>query len=87
MSDSEDMNCRELVELVTGYLENTLPADDRLRLETHLEECPCCAEYGEQMRQTVGVLGRLPEESLSPESERELLKAFPRLAREPPEVT
>ena len=76
MSDSEDMNCRELVELVTGYLENTLSVADRLRLEAHLEECSYCAEYVEQMRQTVGVLGRLPEESVSPESERELLKAF-----------
>jgi anti-sigma factor RsiW len=76
MSDSDEMNCRELVELVTGYLENTLPAADRLRLEAHLEECPYCAEYVEQMRKTVGVLGRLPEESVSPESERALLEAF-----------
>jgi anti-sigma factor RsiW len=76
MSDSDEMNCTELVELVTGYLEDTLPAAERLRLEVHLEECTYCAEYVEQMRQTVDVLGRLPEESVSPESERELLEAF-----------
>jgi anti-sigma factor RsiW len=76
MSDNHEMNCKELVELVTGYLEGTLPADDRLRLEAHLGECPYCVEYVEQMRQTVSVLGRLPEESVSPETERELLEAF-----------
>jgi anti-sigma factor RsiW len=76
MSETDEMNCKELVELVTGYLENTLALDDRRRLEAHLKECPYCAEYVAQMRQTISSLGGLPEESVSPETERELLEAF-----------
>jgi anti-sigma factor RsiW len=70
------MACRELVEVVTDYLEGTLPAEDRRRLEQHLEECPYCEQYIEQMRETVAALGGLSQESMSPQARRELLEAF-----------
>jgi anti-sigma factor RsiW len=68
--------CRELVELVTDYLEGRLSAADRSRFEEHLDECDGCTAYVEQMRRTIEALGHIPEESLSPEAERELLAAF-----------
>ena len=34
MSDVTDLTCREMVELVTDYLEDALPAPDRVRFET-----------------------------------------------------
>jgi anti-sigma factor RsiW len=76
MSADGEMTCRELVELVTEYLEGTLPARDRVRFEQHVDECAYCGEYIEQMRLTVDALGRLSPESLAPETERELLGAF-----------
>jgi anti-sigma factor RsiW len=76
MSANDEMTCRELVEVVSDYLEGTLPADDERRLEAHLGECPYCMEYIDQMRQTIAALGRLPEDSLSPEARGELLDAF-----------
>jgi anti-sigma factor RsiW len=73
----EEMSCRELVEVVTDYLEDTLPDTDRVRLEAHLAECPYCEEYVAQMRETIEALGELPgTESLDPRTERELLEAF-----------
>jgi hypothetical protein len=42
----------------------------------HLAECEYCATYVEQMGQTIRTLGRLPEESLSPEARDALLEAF-----------
>ena len=48
-----DLTCRELVELVTDYLEGALPAHERARFEAHLGECEACAAYVEQMRTTV----------------------------------
>jgi anti-sigma factor RsiW len=54
------MTCQELVELVTEYLEGTLPGPDRQRFEEHLAECPHCVAYLEQMRITIGLVGRLP---------------------------
>ena len=48
-----DLTCRELVELVTDYLEDGLPAHERARFEAHLEECEACRAYVDQMRTTV----------------------------------
>jgi anti-sigma factor RsiW len=74
--EHDEMTCRELVEVVTDYLEGTLPAGDRERLEAHLAECPYCEEYIAQMRETVEALGGLPAEPLDPRREAELLEAF-----------
>ena len=76
-----EMPCRELVELVTDYLENRLSARDKARFEEHLAQCDACRTYLEQFRQTVRVLGRLPEESLSMEARDALLAAFKNWSR------
>jgi anti-sigma factor RsiW len=72
----DEMSCKELVEVVTDYLEGTLPDRDRVRLEAHLAECPYCEEYVAQMRQTIEALGERPAEPLDPSREAELLEAF-----------
>ena len=72
----EQLGCQELVELVTDYLEGALPEEERLRFEDHIGRCDGCEIYLEQIRQTVSLLGGLPDEALSPEAERELLEAF-----------
>jgi anti-sigma factor RsiW len=71
----EQLSCRELVELVTDYLEGALPDEYRLRFEDHIERCGGCRIYLEQIRETIVLLGR-PEDGLSPDAERELLEAF-----------
>jgi anti-sigma factor RsiW len=77
-----EMTCQELVELVTEYLEETLPGRDRARFERHLAGCPYCTNYLDQMRITIRVLGRLPEESLEPAARDALLDAFQDWKRE-----
>jgi anti-sigma factor RsiW len=72
----EQLSCQELVELVTDYLEGALPEAMRLRFEAHITPCDGCRAYLEQMRQTITLLGRMPEPALSPGAERELLEAF-----------
>jgi anti-sigma factor RsiW len=74
--DLPEMPCRELVEVITDYLEDRLSPVDRARFEAHLAECEVCRTYLEQFRQTIRVLGRLPEESLSAEARSALLDAF-----------
>ena len=74
--DLPEMPCRELVELITDYLEDRLSPVDRARFEAHLAECEACRTYLEQFRQTIRTLGRLPEESLSPAAREALLTAF-----------
>ena len=72
----EQLSCRELVELVTDYLEGALSPEDRLRFEDHIARCGGCQVYLEQIRQTIEALGHLPEEALTPDAERVLLQAF-----------
>ena len=70
------MPCRELVELITDYLEDRLSPVDRARFEAHLTDCEACRIYLDQFRQTIRALGRLPEETLSSEARNTLLSAF-----------
>jgi len=74
--EHDEMTCRELVEVVSDYLEDRLSERDRLRLEAHLAECPYCAEYVDQMRQTIAALGELPPEPVDPRQQEQLLEAF-----------
>ena len=70
------LTCREVVELVTEYLEDSLSRRDRRRFESHLAACHGCTAYLEQMRLTIEALGRVPETSLSPAARDELTRAF-----------
>ncbi len=71
-----DLTCRELVELVTDYLEERLPADDRVRFELHLTYCAPCVTYVHQMRQVLATAGKLTEDSIAAPARDELLRAF-----------
>lgn len=77
------MTCAEFVELVTAYLEGTLPADQRVAFEEHLALCPGCETYLEQFQTTIDLLGELPEESLSSPAREQLLDAFGAWRRTP----
>ena len=74
--DLPELPCRELVELVTEYLEERLSPDDRARFDAHLAACEACRAFLDQFRQTIRALGRLPEEALSVEARATLLAAF-----------
>ena len=68
--------CREFVELVTDYLEGTLPEPERARFEAHLAECDGCDGYLEDMRRLVGSLHAAPEPPVDPAVREALLSAF-----------
>ena len=70
------MPCRELVEVITDYLEGAMPARKRRLLEQHLTACDGCTAYVEQMRRTIETTGRLRAEDIPPELEERLLLAF-----------
>ena len=48
--------CRELVALVTDYLEGALSRGGRTRFEAHLAGCEHCTLYIEQFRETVRLI-------------------------------
>jgi anti-sigma factor RsiW len=70
------MSCRELVALVTEYLDGTMAHAERIRFERHVAVCPPCRAHLEQMRETIRASGALTEESISPQARDALLDAF-----------
>ena len=68
--------CRELVELVTAYLEGSLSRHDRARFDAHIAACEHCTEYLAQFRETLRLTGTLRESDVSPEAEAALLEQF-----------
>jgi anti-sigma factor RsiW len=74
--EREYLTCREMVELVTEYIEGTMPARERAIFEAHLSVCPGCTAYLDQFRQTISILGKLTEETIPAPARDELLKAF-----------
>ena len=70
------LTCRELVDLLTDYLEDALPPLERARVEEHLAVCPDCGAYLDQLRTTVALLGRLREDDAPEPVPEELLRAF-----------
>ncbi|MEU0794098.1 zf-HC2 domain-containing protein [Amycolatopsis sp. NPDC005961] len=70
------MNCDEFVELVTAFLDDALDPGTEARFIEHLALCEGCERYLDQFRTTIGELGRLPPETLSPETRDAVLTAF-----------
>ena len=75
---AEDLACREVVELITGYLEGELPRRQRRRLENHLAGCEHCDEYLHQMRATIAISGTLRVGDLTPAMRTDLLGLYRR---------
>jgi anti-sigma factor RsiW len=71
-----ELACKDVVELVTAYLEDGLAPADRERFEEHLVFCDGCDNYLEQMRVTIQVTGRVEAGTLPAELEERLLEAF-----------
>jgi anti-sigma factor RsiW len=57
MKLERELACRQVVELVTAYLDDALDPVDRERFEEHLVFCDGCANYLEQMRTTIRLTG------------------------------
>ena len=76
MAEHEHISCQEVVELVTDYLDQTLPPEDASLFEQHINFCDGCDWYLDQMRVTRTTAGRITEEQVPPEARDKLLTAF-----------
>lgn len=76
-----ELDCDELVELVTEFLDGALDDETERRVVGHLAGCDGCTTYVAQFRRTIAELGHLPAGHVAelPESARKsLLTAFRR---------
>ena len=55
------LNCQQVTELVTDYLEGRLSLGDNLLFQIHLAACTGCRAYLDQMRKTVATLGHVTD--------------------------
>jgi anti-sigma factor RsiW len=70
------LTCHEVIDILTEYLEDALPGEERRRVEEHLAGCDGCTAYLETMRETIRVTGMLTEEQIPVEQKEQLLEAF-----------
>lgn len=70
------ISCRELVELVTAYLDGALAPALHQRVEAHLEGCPYCVKYVEQIRITAQSVATAAQALESRPDRDALLAAF-----------
>jgi anti-sigma factor RsiW len=75
-TDWQELTCKELVELVTDYLEGALSPPERERFDQHLENCRGCRAYVEQIRSTVRLAGGLTEDIIPTHAKDALLQLF-----------
>jgi anti-sigma factor RsiW len=70
------LTCHEVIDILTEYIEDALPAEERRRVEEHLAGCDGCTAYLETMRETIRVTGMLTEEQIPVQQKEQLLEAF-----------
>ena len=76
MTTTQGLVCKEVVELITDYLEGVLLPEKRAQLEEHVAGCPGCTNYIEQVRLTFVMLHSLAQEPVFPETKEDLLEVF-----------
>ncbi|MEA2581258.1 MAG: hypothetical protein QOE83_2150 [Actinomycetota bacterium] len=76
------MECRDLVEAVTAYLEDEMSPEDRARFDQHLALCDGCTNYLAQIRETIRLTGSLDPEAIPSEQRSALQGVFAAWASE-----
>lgn len=69
------LQCRQVVELIIGYLEGTLDPDERRAFEAHIADCQNCWRFLQTYRKTVALGQQLRKEAIPPDV-RERLETF-----------
>jgi anti-sigma factor RsiW len=85
MTNPFELTCKEIVELVTDYLEGHMAPAQRAQFEQHLLTCPPCTTYLEQMRTMVGLAATLDASAdAAVEPPTAVIDAFRRWKRQTP---
>ncbi|MBI3014958.1 MAG: zf-HC2 domain-containing protein [Candidatus Tectomicrobia bacterium] len=69
------IRCEELTRLLIEYVDGTMPAGDRVRLDSHFTDCPNCFAMMRTYRQTID-LSRGISSDCMPSEVRLRLKRF-----------
>ena len=70
------MTCKELVELLSAYLDDALELGDRDRLERHLERCSGCRSHLRQFQLMLDAMSAVPGPTIEPPYLDELIRVY-----------
>jgi hypothetical protein len=70
------LTCRELVELVSDYIEEGLSPAERREFERHLVSCGGCRAYLDQMRASIEITACAEESELPATLRERLLETY-----------
>jgi len=82
-SAPDELVCREVVELVTAYLDDALEPAQRAALERHLAVCPHCTEYFAQIKLVRAAAGRVTSTDIAPQAKQDLMALYERWRADP----
>jgi anti-sigma factor (TIGR02949 family) len=72
------LTCKEFLQELTDYLDSTVDAELRLKLERHINECPNCFVILDTTQKTIKVYKGMQEKEIPVEVEARLMKAVER---------
>jgi anti-sigma factor RsiW len=67
------IECRQIADLLSDYLDGTLPKPTRELLEWHIEGCAPCVAFVNTYRGTVNAATKLKDVEIPPELKQRLL--------------
>ena len=77
----DEVQCREVVVVLTDYLEGVLPVEERVALEQHLLICEGCTNFLAQLRTSIALIGVPEVDEVPPQLMDTVLRIY--LQREP----
>ncbi|MFN7948586.1 MAG: zf-HC2 domain-containing protein [Blastocatellia bacterium] len=75
------MKCQDFSRLISARLDGRLPADERLRLEAHLRECPTCHDLAAELADLRSELRMMPPPALPAEMTADIMTVLQMEAR------
>jgi anti-sigma factor (TIGR02949 family) len=72
------LTCKEFLQELTDYLDSTVDAELRAKLEAHINECPNCFVILDTTQKTIRVYKGVHEKDVPPEVHDRLMQALER---------
>jgi anti-sigma factor RsiW len=72
------LTCKDFLSELSDYLDETIDAEVRARLEKHITECPNCWVIADTTRKTIKIYKGMEAHSIPPDVESRLMAALER---------
>ena len=70
------LTCKDFLSELSDYLDETIDADTRAKLERHITECPNCWVIADTTRRTIRIYKGMEPHPIPPDVENRLMQAL-----------